>query len=412
MDILRSVSRSRQTRPLSEAIRIATVYCALFFLFGIHLPYWPVWLQSRHATPAEVGLLLGVALWARAVLNPIVGRWADRSQRSAAIARGLALATAASYVAFNFVEGFGPLLVASIVLGLSIAPFNPLVDGLAVASAAAGRVDYGRVRRWGSLAFVIASFGGGLMLEGRSDDAILWVLIAAALLLAVSSVLLPSPPRPAALRPGERAAGSITELLRRPGVALMLAAAGALQSSHAVLYAFGTSDWRARGLGDGVIGALWGESVIAEVILFSFGARVVGRLTPAGLLVVAGVGGLLRWPATAATASVGWLVLIQLLHAASFAALHLGSMTWIRDHVPAAAINRATTMYTAVASGLALGVGLPIAGMLYEEYGSNAYRFMAIASGVGTVLAVLLLQRDRIRAHAVAAAESLSRSRG
>lgn len=358
---------------------------------GIQLPYWPVWLKSRQMSPEQVGILLGVAVWARALLSPVVGRWADRSQRSAAIARALAVATALAYVAAYFAHGFGPLLAASLALGLAIAPFNPLVDGLAVSSAAAGRIDYGRVRRWGSAAFVVASVAGGLWLDRRGGDVILWVLVGAAAALAASSTLLPSTPR----AKQRRAGGSLRDVLRRPGLKWLLVTAAAIHGSHAVLYAFGTTDWQARGLDGSLIGLLWAEGVVAEILLFSVGDRVARRLGASGLLLVAGLGGVIRWPLTALTASVGALVFIQLLHAATFACLHLGAMTWIRDQVPTDAINRATTLYTGLGTGVALGIGLPLAGQLYAVHGSAAYYAMALASGMGVLGALALARASR-----------------
>ncbi len=355
-------------------------------MMGIHLPYWPVWLKSREMTPSEVGILLGVAVWARAILSPVVGRWADRSQRSAVIARVLAIATALAYVAAYFAHGFTPLLAACLALGFAVAPFNPLVDGLAVSSAAAGRLDYGHVRRWGSGAFVVASIAGGLWLDRRGGDTVLWVLVGAAIVLAASSTLLPA----AAPLPTRRTGGSLLDVLRRPGVGWLLVTAAAIHCSHAVLYAFGTTDWQDRGLDETVIGLLWAEGVVAEIILFSFGDRVTRRIGSSGLLLLAGLGGVIRWPLTALTASVGALVLIQLLHAATFACLHLGAMTWIRDRVPADAVNRATTLYTGLGTGVALGIGLPIAGWLYAAYDSAAYHAMAVASGLGALAALAL----------------------
>ena len=68
-----------------------------------------------------------------------------------------------------------------------------------------------------------------------------------------------------------------------------------LQSSHAVLYVFGTIHWRSAGISDALIGVLWAEGVVAEIILFAFSASVLARLTPIKLMWIAAIAGLLRW---------------------------------------------------------------------------------------------------------------------
>lgn len=396
MDISRSVSRTKHIQRLvdprgAEAIRIAAVYSALFFLMGIHLPYWPVWLAARGMDPERVGILLGIGLWARALVNPIVGRFVDRTGRSGLLVRALAVGTIIAYLSFGAVEGFWGLLVLCLGLGLVVAPIMPLVDGQAVTAAAAGRLDYGRVRSWGSAAFIAASLLGGVLLEGRPEELIRWTLVGAAAALVVGAWILPAtPPRPKVAGP----VPGLGDLLRRPGVVLFLVTAGVLQGSHAVLYGFGTAWWRALDIDESTIGALWAEGVVVEIGLLRFGDRIGRRFGASGLLALAGMGGIIRWPALAVTSSLPALFAIQSLHALTFAAMHMGAMTWIRDHVEGAAVHRATALYTAIAGGLALGVGLPTAGALYESSAGHAYVYMAIPSAAGLLLA-LRLGRER-----------------
>ena len=44
--------------------------------------------------------------------------------------------------------------------------------------------------------------------------------------------------------------------------------AGLLNSSHAVLYGFGTLHWRSLGISNGLIGLLWTVGVLAEIVIF------------------------------------------------------------------------------------------------------------------------------------------------
>lgn len=395
MDKSGSVSRTKHSRvsedrPHAEAARIAIAYATLFFLMGIHLPYWPVWLASRGMDPEAVGLLLGVGLWAR-LASPLFGRLVDRGARADMIVRALALGTLGAYVGFGAAEGLVGLLTWALLLGIASSPIMSLFDGQAVTAVARGRLDYGRVRAWGSAAFIVASLLGGALLEGRPEELIRWTLVASAAALVIGSWVLPRAARlPRATGPSP----TVRELLARPGVVLFLATAAALQGSHAVLYGFGTQWWQRVGIDESTIGALWAEGVLVEIGLFAVGTRLARRVGPAGLLAIAGIGGIVRWPALAFTTSLPALFAIQSLHAASFAAMHLGAITWIRQHVPADAVHRATALYAAVASGLALGVGLPVAGALYERYAGDAYWFMAIPSLAGLLLALSLRARS------------------
>ena len=60
------------------------------------------------------------------------------------------------------------------------------------------------------------------------------------------------------------------------GFVLFIVAAGLIQSSHAVLYGFGTLHWLAAGYDKDTIGLLWAVGVVAEVMLFAAAGGVLG----------------------------------------------------------------------------------------------------------------------------------------
>lgn len=386
------------------ALRLAFAYVAIFFWMGAYLPYWPVWLASQGMSPSEVGVLLGVAPWARVISSPIAGRWADRHGRADRLATALCLAWVVAMASFALASDFTGLLLIMIAVGLVHAPLVPLVDGLTIAAEAEGHLRYGPVRLWGSASFIAASWVGGELLELRGEAVVLWILVGAAAVSAVGSALLPARiggPIAASSSEGPRAVPApevvppeIPPFSAKawPFVGFLVVTA-LLHAGHAVLYAFGTQHWRAHGLDASTAGLLWAESVLAEIVLFAYAARVDRWLTPRSLWLLAGGTAAVRWAVLASTVALPWLVLTQALHAFTYGALHLGAMAYIRQRVPASARARATTLYSAAATGLALGIALPLAGELYDHMAGGAYWVMSGIALLGTLLALGL--RDR-----------------
>jgi PPP family 3-phenylpropionic acid transporter len=371
-------------RSSGEGLRLAVFYGAMFARLGIHLPYWPVWLAHRGMEPDQIGVLLGVFTWA-GLIAPWAGRWADRHGRADLLACVLTGACLLLAAAFSLAHGFVPLLILSAVLGLCYAPLIPLVDGIAIGAAADGFIDYGRVRLWGSVGFVVASSGGGFLLQGRSPSLVLVALVAASAALFATTWWLP---RPTTRREAPVAESPPTTI--QPPMGLFLATTACLLGCHAVLYGFGTRHWQAVGVDESVIGWLWSWGVIAEIALFAVGRQLVARMRPTGLLVLAAACGVVRWPLLALVDSVPVLFAVQTLHGATFAAMHLGAMSWIRDAVDRGTVQRATASYLAISSAVALGVGMPLAGVLFEQFGGHAYHAMALLSAAGLVCALRL----------------------
>lgn len=366
-------------------------YVALFFCVGIAMPYWPAWLESRSLSPAVIGVLLGVGPWVRLALNPAVGRFADRRQLAHRLVVIGGSLMALAYLGL-LLWGDGVAVIAALVVLLSVGfgPLVPLTDSVTLRNP---QIDYPRVRAWGSVAFIAASFFGGLLLDDLGPRAILWTLLGAAVAVAASGLLLPAPRLPPASIESVAEPSTRGSAWRAPGFGWFLLTAALLNASHSVLYGFGTLHWRAGGVSETAIGVLWSIGVVAEIVLFTLGGRLVERLGSAGLFLVAGGGGVVRWMLLATQADFGWLLAAQLLHAATFACMHLGAMRFIRARVPEAATSQATSLYSAVATGLAMGTCMPLAGLLYDRYAGAGFWAMAVLSAAAIGGALIMRSR-------------------
>jgi PPP family 3-phenylpropionic acid transporter len=138
--------------------------------------------------------------------------------------------------------------------------------------------------------------------------------------------------------------------------------------------------------------------VLAEIILFTFAATVLRRLPPLRLLVLAGGLSVLRWAAMALSTDLLLLIPAQALHAASFGAVHLAAVHYLRDSTPASLHASAQGFYAAIGGALLSGLLTPLGGWLYGRAGGGAFWAMAVIALAGTVLAVNLPQR-RGRGH-------------
>ena len=87
----------------------------------------------------------------------------------------------------------------------------------------------------------------------------------------------------------------ILKLLKIKPFVWMLIAAALIQSSHAVVYSFSTIHWKSIGFSESLIGVLWAEGVLAEIILFQYSGLVLYRISPTMLIVIAAAAGIIRW---------------------------------------------------------------------------------------------------------------------
>lgn len=365
-------------------------YLAYFAFVGIYLPFWPVWLASRGLGPEDMAVVLAVGIAAKAIGNPICAHFADRSGERRRPIIGLAVLAFASFLLFAAVHEFWPLIIVSLVFFTVWPPIMALGESLTMLNVRAVGIDYGRTRLWGSISFIACAILSGHALEGRHPDVLFWMLLASLGLFVIAALLLPDARPARALAVGPM---PVLEVLRKPSFVLFLLTTTAIQGSHAVYYAFGTIHWRQAGYSEAVIGALWAEGVIAEILLFALGDRLVRRLEPSWLLAVAGLAGGVRWATLGMTDTLPLVIAVQTLHAFSFGAAHLAAIHFISRAVPAHLSATAQSLYAAVVMGLGLGLLLLASGWLYAAYGGGAYHAMAVCALAGAGLARLIARR-------------------
>src|SRR5690606_4932927 len=79
-----------------------------------------------------------------------------------------------------------------------------------------------------------------------------------------------------------------------PAFVYFVTGAGLVNSSHGLIYGFGSIYWSSLGLDGTTVGALWAWAVVAEVGMFALFTRLFSRTTPSMLLVFAGIAGIVR----------------------------------------------------------------------------------------------------------------------
>ncbi|MGH7013815.1 MAG: MFS transporter [Stellaceae bacterium] len=272
----------------------------------------------------------------------------------------------------------------------SLAALLPVGDSLATTATQQGHVDFGRVRVWGTIAFIAATLLGGRILNGRAANVVLDLVIVLTVLNVGSCLLLP---RGATHLAADVARGSAWRSILTREYLIFLAATTLLAASHSVYYAFGSLRWQAQGFSETTIAWLWAEGAAAEAVFLYWGARAVTRCGPVPLMALGAASGVVRWTVLAFTGDLRLLVLAQLLHAGTIAAAGLGSIHYLGWTIPPARMATAQAINAAVVGVVGYGVFMPLAGALYGAYGGLAYLAMAVFSAASAVAAVALQRR-------------------
>ncbi len=378
------------------AWRVGAFFGALCLVYGVSVPYLPVYLDASGLTALEIGVISSAPLFLRLFLTPGFAIYADQN----ACHRGMIIAltcTAAGAIALLAgARGFWPLLICVAAFQVAVQSVMPLVEAIALAGVKRAGHDYGRMRLCGSVTFIVATIVGAWVVEGQGAASVVALLAAATVATLVASFALPTPQATESRTPVRKLEfKSAYELAASRPILMFLLAAGAAQSAHAVFYAFGVLHWRSNGVPAAWIGTLWSIGVIAEIILFWYSAAVLRHVRAVDLIAIGAAASVVRWTAMAFDPPLALLIPLQILHGLTYGASHLGAMHFIKDRVPEGQAGTAQALYSTVTAGVGMGLALLLAGFAYQRLGGLSYLTMAVLA-LPALAAALVLRREQL----------------
>jgi PPP family 3-phenylpropionic acid transporter len=373
------------------AVRLSGYGAAYFFAAGAFMSYWPVWLRDRGVQDAEIGTLFMSRQIVSVASTLAVGWLAHRMGNVRGLMLALAAAAILLTIGYQLSWGFLAILLVSLFWGAVWAPTMALYDSVLVTETKARGINYGSLRVWSSVTFILGVVVCGAAVDRFDASWVLYVGMAGIVLLLPLGLILPIEQhrRDAA----KRAPFGIPDLLGSRSFVLFMVATGFCQASHAVLYSFGTLTWRAAGIDDVTISLLWGLSVTVEILLMMGSGWLIARLGVCGMIGLALGCAMVRWLGMAFTTELWALVLLQTLHAGSFAACHLGAMAFMQRALPATGVALGQSVYYAIGTGAAQAVIFQLAGLLYGQFGQKAFLGMFVVAAIGATALTLLARR-------------------
>lgn len=366
---------------MSAAARVAA-FLGTYFAANAINAFMPLWFADRGLSAAAIGQVLGAASLLRVLAGPGWGTIADRIGQRRPVLLFAAFAAAGLTASYAATTSFLPLLFIAAAQGVAASAINPLADSLALSLAREGRLVYGPVRAVGSAAFMVATAAAGWLLNRVGSWLAPWLVSAG---YAASAILAPFLPE-AATPPAAPHAFAGLRLFRNPAFRLAVGCTALIQGAHAAYYGFAALFWRSQGFSDTTIGLLIAEGIVAEILLFARGRRLIERLGPAGLTACAAGASVLRWTVTALAPPLPVLAVVQLLHAATFAMQHWSAMLVLSRFVPAERAATAQALHAALGYGAPTGLLMLVSGWLYARHGGLAFLAMAAVAGSAALL--------------------------
>ena len=373
--------------------RYSLFYLGYFGALGAFTPYIGRWVVAQGHGGYVVGAVLGLWYGGRMVAPPTWSRW---SARSPTPGRWLVTGCLLALLGFAALAGTTdawPIFVAIAWFALFFNAVMPQFEAMTLSALGQRSHDYGRIRVWGSVSFLVVAASYGWLLDRLGEDAFVWLTLPW-LALTTAAAWLHRNDRPHNLEPEGHAGAHPAKagLWRRPGVRSLLLVTLLMQLGFGPFYVFYTLHLRAQGHNGTAVGLLWAIGVICEVAMFWLAPRLLRRFGAWPVMVVCMGVTVVRWLVVAwLGASFGWMALAQAGHAFSFAAFHASCMRRMAELFPERRdMGAAQGLLYGFSGGIGGVLGAGVASVAWQ-HGGGQWTFIAGAlatlAGFGVLLA-------------------------
>jgi MFS transporter, PPP family, 3-phenylpropionic acid transporter len=372
-----------------------------FAYIGVTNPFIALWFK-------EIGLSLwAISFWGALssttrVIGPFFwGHLGDATGRRVWLMRWASVLALVSSVLLLFPAlGFSwPTAAVFAVLFfvfLQTSALMPMSEAaLAQAVSQGGRFDatqYGRVRLFGSLGFMLAVLAAGAWFDvfGIGHFIPAWLLMLSLLLLAC--FWLRDPPAHEQVV-HERV--SVWPVLRERQTQWFFATAFFQVLAHMGIYVFFSLYCAELGYSKTMIGLLWVTGVVTEIIWFFVQGRWFARLSLKQWFMLAATTVALRMVLTATLAGQLWVLLIaQGLHAITFAASHTATTAWLAHRFAGALQSRGQALYVVLGYGVPGILGSLVFGALSTRFGLVSVFWASAVAGVVALMCASRLHHE------------------
>src|SRR5215470_6905614 len=172
-------------------VRLSGYGAAYFFASGALMSYWPVWLRERGVQDAQIGTLYMSRQLVSVGATLLVGIVAHRLGNARGVILALAAAATILMTGYQFAYSFAAILAVGLVWGSVWAPTMALYDGVLVNETRARGINYGSLRLWSSVAFILGTVLCGFAVDRNGPAWVLYVGLSGIVLLVPFGLLLP-----------------------------------------------------------------------------------------------------------------------------------------------------------------------------------------------------------------------------
>ena len=381
----------KQAVLLNRGLFFAKLYYLFFYIAnGSLAAFFNVYLEQQGLGGSQIGWLASIPFLLALIANPFWGTLADRWQAQRLILAGNAVLAGIVSLFFPAVSSFGSLLLIIIVFYTFQIPLIAILDSVVIGLVKKTGQVYGRQRLWGSIGFIVSSFGLGQIVS-VSNLTLIFQINAAFLAIGCGGLSL--------LLPLERSTQTIRirDGLRRLAgqrQAVAFFTANTMLGIGAVSFLnFLGLHVLSLGGNESQVGLAYAVKALLEIPVMYLGARWFARYSYGRMIIIGYLGFSFVWLLIASATSAAQLIWIISLMGIAYAIYWVAAVGYASQIAPEGLAATAQSLVAATHYGLGGGMGAVAAGYIWDASGGSAV--ILFSAGMAALAAAIFYWGNR-----------------
>lgn len=358
--------------------RLSGFYFFYFAVVGTLIPFWGVYLKSLGYSSQDVGIISAIILATRILAPNFWGWLADRTRERLKIIRYGSFLAAIVFAGVLLDQRYWWLVLVVSCYTFFWHAVLPQFEVITLGYLAGNYHKYSQIRLWGSLGFMAAVIGLGLVFDVLPIKFLPLFILSFLILIWLSSLSLQD-------KSGNKnieSASGFLSIVTQPVMLCFLASSFLLQVSHGPYYTFYTLYLvENHGYSSISTGLLWALGVLAEVVIFIVMPQILRNYSLRKLFLFALLLTGFRWVLIGFCAnSLMVLLFAQLLHASSFGVAHSVSIELVRNYFKGGHQGQGQALYSSFSFGAGGAAGALIGGLLWDYSAPLTFLLSSVAA--------------------------------